>query len=154
MGEIAELVRAFHQKFGFRVATEPGSPPDQIRFERAGLIAEEAGELVAELLVGLPDHLILMVLRRFERKAEAALSAHPDCPTGFDLLRVMREAADLDIGTNGVALNCGFDLEAATVEVNRANMTRSGPDQRGMAFKGPDFVPPDMTRVLKERGES
>jgi predicted HAD superfamily Cof-like phosphohydrolase len=152
MSDLQDRVRTFHEKFGFHVGDDPMvPPPDQIRFERAGLVAEEAGELVAELMAGLSDTMVQEVLGRFVRKAGAAFSDRLDGSREFDLLKVMREAADLHYGVLGAAVNCGFDLDRATAEVHEANMTRSGPDERGMAYKGPGFQAPDMSRALSPR---
>jgi hypothetical protein len=144
--DLQARVRAFHEQFGFYVGTDPMvPPPDQIRYERAGLIAEEAGELVVELTRGLPPHLIVMIEERFRAKIGEAFSSEEP----YDPLKVMREAADVHVGILGAGVNGAFNLDQATAVVCESNLTRSGPDDRGMAFKGEGFVPPDMRRVLQ-----
>ncbi len=143
---LQDRVRTFHEKFGFHVGADPMvPPPDQIRFERAGLIAEECAELVVELTRGLPDHLIVAIEERFRQKITEAFGE----PAEYDPFKVMREAADVHIGILGVGVNGAFELDRATEVVCKSNLTRSGPDDRGMAFKGGDFVAPDMTRALE-----
>jgi hypothetical protein len=149
VSDLQNRVRAFHGQFGFYIGTDPTQPPsDQIRYERAGLLAEEMGELFAELVVGLPDDMIQRALGRFVRKACAAFSDRSDGPREYDSLKVMREAADVHVRLLGVAVNGDFDLDRATGLVCDSNVTRSGPDERGMAFKGEGFVAPDMRRAL------
>lgn len=152
---LQDRVRAFHKQFGFHVGTDPMvPPPDQIRYERAGLIAEEAGELCAELLAGLPlrEHERDAVLTRFADKFRFGIACNAQA--GYNSLRVMRETADLHVGILGAAINGAFELDRVTAVVCESNLTRSGPDERGMAFKGERFVPPDMRRAIDPKDES
>jgi hypothetical protein len=145
---LQDRVRAFHEQFGFHVGTDPTQPPpDQIRYERAGLLAEEVAELITELTRGLPSHLIVAIELRFRAKLTEAFVSDEE---PYDPLKLMREAGDVHVGLLGLAVNVPFDLDRATGVVCDSNVTRSGPDERGMAFKGEGFVAPDMRRALPE----
>jgi Phosphoribosyl-ATP pyrophosphohydrolase len=54
MTEATDAVREFHRAFGFHISDVPAVPPEDIRVERARLIAEEAAEAICEILSGHP----------------------------------------------------------------------------------------------------
>lgn len=144
-----DRVREFHEAFGFHVEDTPTVPPDHIRVERARLIAEEAAEVVAELLAGLPDReqMFLDIVDIFGPKAWP-----PRRP--LDLAKLLREHADLEYVNNGGAVNAGLPLVAAVVEVHRANMAKLDADgqpivdEHGKAQRPAGWEPPDIAAVL------
>lgn len=70
---------------------------------------------------------------------------------------VAQELADLVYVAYGAALTYGIDLDAALVEVHRANMSKLGPDgapllrEDGKVLKGPNYKKPDMNFVLESQ---
>lgn len=142
-----DMVREFHQRFGFHVEDSPALPPDQIRAERARLIGEEAGELVGELLAGLPFEIYREVVDSF------AARAIPE-NQGPSLEGIAGELADLEYVTAGAAVNCGIPLNAAVAVVHAANMAKLDPDGRpiysehGKALKPARWQPPNIAAVL------
>jgi predicted HAD superfamily Cof-like phosphohydrolase len=143
------MVAEFHRAFDCFISERPAVPPDDVRASRARLIAEEAGEAIAELLAGIHGrtaaHAQLVALF-------ADRSAPPDGPG--DVVKVAHELADLEYVTNGGALNWGVPLPAVLAEVHRSNMSRLGEDGKpigdlnGKVLKGPGYTPPDVAGVL------
>lgn len=62
-----------------------------------------------------------------------------------------QELADLAYVVQGTAEQLSIDLDRATAEVHRANMSKLGPDGKplrrddGKVLKGPNYQPPDMS---------
>lgn len=124
---IQALVRSFHLCMGCRTeeqwTTELGT-------ERWALIAEEFAELRAELV-------------------DADGRALDD----VDLRRLAKETADLVYVLYGLAVNLGFDLDAAVRIVHESNMTKLDAGRPvvgalGKIMKGPNYQPPDMTSAM------
>lgn len=65
-----------------------------------------------------------------------------------DLAWVAHELADLVYVAYGTALTYGIDLDRVIAIVHRANMTKEV-GVTGKAFKGPQFVPADVTGALQ-----
>jgi len=67
-----------------------------------------------------------------------------------DAVEILDGLVDLAYVVLGVALDCGFDLDAAFEEVHRSNMSKLLPDgtvlrrEDGKVLKGPNFTPPDL----------
>lgn len=114
-----DLVRHFHRTKGFDVAED--SSPDrtwkQMMF-RDALVSEECDELRHELGRARPD-----------------------------VVKIAHEAADLLYVVYGLAVEMGFDLDAAFRAVHCANMTKD-PQRGGKAIKGESFVVADVEAVL------
>lgn len=144
-----DMVREFHERFGFHVETTPSIPPEKIRAERARLIGSEAGEVIAELLAGNPDSLWIQrdIVDDFTER-----SYPPD--RGPMLDRIAAEHGDLAYVNSGGAVNAGIPLTAVVAEVHAANMAKLGPDgkpivnEHGKALKPEGWQPPDITAVL------
>jgi predicted HAD superfamily Cof-like phosphohydrolase len=123
-----DLVHEFHLRFDCPVGGYPLDnvvQPDLMQLRRR-LIDEEANEL-------------------FEAIAEG------------DRHKVLQEITDLQYVLDGLYLTLGLHpyKDAAMEEVHRANMSKLMPDgtvrrrpEDGKVLKGPNFDPPDMTRVL------
>ena len=117
-----DQVAEFHRAFGCAVN---GDDTDKVRELRANLVEEEAEETVQALR------------------------------SGDSLLTIARELADLIYVAYGTAISLGIDLDAAITEVHRANMSKLGTDGKpvlrddGKVLKGPNFIRPDMSSVLR-----
>lgn len=145
-----DAVRAFHEAFGFHVEDEPAVPPEHIRAERARLIAEEAGELIAEILANHPDrHDLTGTIRAIFEDRSCPIDRRPEP------VKVARELADLRYVTDGGAVNWGIPLDVVFAEVHAANMRKLGPDGRpivdgnGKACKPEGWYPADVDGALR-----
>jgi predicted HAD superfamily Cof-like phosphohydrolase len=145
----AEMVAEFHRAFDCLISASPTVPSDEVRIGRARLIAEEAGEAIAELLAGMDGR------EKIHASLVAAFCIRSDPPDRApDVAKVAHELADLAYVTNGGAHNWGVPLDAVVAEVHRANMSRLGEDGRpigdfnGKVLKGPGYTPPDVVAVL------
>jgi predicted HAD superfamily Cof-like phosphohydrolase len=70
-----------------------------------------------------------------------------------NLERIAREIADVLYVTYGTAWAFGIDADAAFAEVHRAAMKKMNAGLRredGKILKPPGFVPPDMTRAVRD----
>lgn len=118
-----DLVREFHERFGLGVAAAPTARPAAWRL-RIDLLREEFEEYVAAAERG-------------------------------DVVGVADALADMAYVIHGTALVYGIPLDRVVAEVHRSNMTKLGPDGRpvrredGKVVKGPDYVAPDIARVLE-----
>jgi predicted HAD superfamily Cof-like phosphohydrolase len=125
-------VRRFHEKYDCAIAAED---TPELRSLRARLVLEEAFEL-AEALVGTSVAVQLLRLDR-ERIGPQPLEV------------VAKEMADLDYVNNGGAVSFDIDLDEACRRVHESNMTKASRGTEGKVPKGPDYVPPDMTEVVR-----
>jgi predicted HAD superfamily Cof-like phosphohydrolase len=121
---------------------DPMSAQDQVEtFHRAFGVAIDQ-QLTPELVA-----LRCLLISEEAREAQQALE-------GGSLADIAQELADLAYVTYGTAVSLGIDLDAAVVEVHRANMSKLGADGKpiyrsdGKVLKGPDYRPPDMTAAL------
>ena len=115
-----DLVRHWHRLFGYVVSDVPTVTERKTRLVRDALLFEEFEELSHELNTTVPD-----------------------------LSKIAHEAADLMFVLYGLAVECGFDLNAAFREVYRANMTKDRSDDPSeKATKGERFVPADTGKVI------
>jgi predicted HAD superfamily Cof-like phosphohydrolase len=142
------LVREFHEAFGFHVEPAPTAPPEEIRWARARLIAEEAAEAVTAILAGSAAWMAHDIRGVFASRVTYQ-------PGPVDVAAVARELADLEYVTAGGALNFGVPLGAVLAEVHRANMRKLGADGQpiidgnGQLQKPEGWAPPDVDRVLR-----
>jgi len=65
--------------------------------------------------------------------------------------------ADIEVIADGTALEYGIPLDDIRAEVHRANMSKLGPDgpifrEDGKVLKGPDYLPPDISGILRANG--
>lgn len=152
MSDTVAKVREFHEAFGFHIADQPAVPPDNIRAERARLIAEEAAEAICEILSGHPAayDLFLDLCGIFEDRARPH-----DWPA--DPAKVVRELADVEYVIAGAAVNWGVPLAAVFTEIHAANMRKLGPDgpiwnEHGKAVKPDGWYPADIDGLMRNYG--
>ena len=114
-------VREFHEAFELGA---PGSP--------------EAESFPAELRIRLIE----------EEASEFAVAARAG-----DVVGVLDALCDLLYVTYGAAVSLGVDIEPFFEEVHRSNMAKVGGTRRpdGKWLKPPDWQPPDLARILRER---
>ena len=114
-------VREFHEAF------ELGAPGSL-----------EAGSFPAELRIRLIE----------EEASEFAVAARAG-----DVVGVLDALCDLLYVTYGAAVSLGVDIEPFFEEVHRSNMAKVGGTRRpdGKWLKPPDWQPPDLARILRER---
>jgi len=125
MTDYEGLVREFHVKFNHYLGNIKNFPPAEVVELRRKLIAEEAIE--------------------FNEATEA-----------FDIIKVADSLADLLYVVFGAALAFGVPIDKVFEEVHRSNMTKSmAKDEKsikGKTLKGPDYVPPDLIKILRRKG--
>lgn len=120
-----DLVAEFHRTFGVPIAGAPTVLSDDVCALRVNLMREELDEL------------------------EEALLAR-------DLVATADAIGDLLVTVYDTALAVGIDADRVMEEVHRSNMSKLGPDGKpilradGKVLKGPGFVSPDLSWVLKE----
>lgn len=147
--DVCGMVREFHESFGFHVEDAPVLPPERVRADRARIVTEEAAELVAELLAGLPG--LLDIYRELTDLFESRAYEPDRRPAPA---RVANELGDLAYVTAGTAVAYGIPLPAVVAEIHRANMAKLDADGRpivnghGKAVKPPNWQPPDVSGVL------
>lgn len=114
-------VREFHEAF------ELGAPGSL-----------EAESFPAELRIRLIE----------EEASEFAVAARAG-----DVVGVLDALCDLLYVTYGAAVSLGVDIEPFFDEVHRSNMAKVGGTRRpdGKWLKPPDWQPPDLARILRER---
>lgn len=118
MNNWEESVRAFHNKFGCFERDKVGWPPYDVMRARMKLISEEFCEL------------------RHEIEGDGSVQT------------VAKEAADLIYAVIGLAVNCGFNMDAVFCAVHGSNMTKSHMAESGKVVKGRDFVECDLEGVV------
>jgi predicted HAD superfamily Cof-like phosphohydrolase len=159
------MVQEFHDTWGLPVRPEPGIPEltagdrwdiaahamELKNFaERLKIVCAQAHDLGRD---NLRDVLVRMQII-VEETSEVF-----EAVTEGDVPHVLRELSDLRYSVNGTFLIFGMQacVPEADAELHRANMSKLGADGRpivsdsGRVVKGPNFVPPDMARVLAER---
>jgi len=129
-----------------QVAQEVGLPHDLIRRFRAGLILEEALELVRALG-------FFVEVRRVGDKTPAELTY----VGGADLIGIADGCADLSVVTIGTLSACGIADDGLLKEVDLNNMSKVAEGvhhdpQTGKILKPPGWRPPDIERVLRDQG--
>ena len=141
----AELVGEFHRVYGVPNMVAEGEPPT-LNFERLdmrmSLIEEEFTELAGAVYGSRAASVLADTIRNL-----------PDA-RNRDLVETADALADLVYVIYGMALEAGIDLDAVLEEVQRSNMSKLMPDgsvkrrEDGKVLKGPDFVEPDIAKVL------
>lgn len=123
-----DLVRQFHEKFDQPVADAPNIDDDGLNELRVKLLEEELTELSTALL-------------------------------NRDPIDVLDALTDLQYVLDGAYLSLGFWRwkYVALAEVHTSNLSKLGPDDKpvkradGKILKGDRYVPPNLTRVLREK---
>lgn len=170
---IQGLVAEFHQVYGCATGVPLASAPDELIDLRIDLIQEELTEVIPAMRSGNP----LAVARELADlryvNAGAAVAFGLDLPCykpamrslvadcGMACVALALRSGDLpdwlgqvDATLRSYAQLYGIDLDTATAEVHRANMSKLDDDGRpvlrtdGKVLKGPSFRPPDMRRAM------
>lgn len=125
-------LQEFHKKVGLAIG-DPRAPDLSVDTElRLKLIEEEYGELTLAFL-GLD-------------KQGNALDGRTQ------LIAVADALGDLAYVIAGAAVTWGIDIGGVFEEIHRSNMTKLPGNKRsdGKITKGPEYVPPDLERVLQD----
>lgn len=124
------IVREFHARFGLPAPLTPPLVPDPALVRlRARLIREEFYEVIKEL----------------------EPMAHTSDPVVINqrMRALLKELADLRYVVEGAAVAFGLPIDEAFELVHASNMTKTGKaDAGGKILKGPDYVAPDLTRLV------
>jgi predicted HAD superfamily Cof-like phosphohydrolase len=144
-----EHVREFHETFGHPIHEKPTVPDaDNIKL-RLALILEEFTEL-AEACVNDNGKKLLNTLEQAMQEVRALQEKDLD----VDVVAVADALTDINYVTYGAGHCFGVDLDACMLEVQRANMSKLGPDgkpiynEHGKVMKGPDYTPPNIASVI------
>lgn len=140
----AGAVRVFHEKFGLvaRDEVQVDGIPDEERHRVLALLVEEFAELVCAMTGWEdPDALASQIRSRVVKYEAGAWDV--------DVAAIAREASDLLAIVYGLALNYGFDLDAAYAEVMRACMRKErGDDPMKPVVKPEGWAPPDVAKAI------
>ncbi len=121
-------VMEFHTTYGLPVKDAPDITDARVNDLRLSLLQEELDELKDALRDG-------------------------------DMVGVLDALTDLQYVLDGAYLSLGYHLlkDAAMAEVQRSNMSKLGRDGKpvvresdGKILKGPDYSPPDLTKVMED----
>lgn len=120
MNKFIEDVRAFHEKYGLTINDRPIVVSPEDATLRFRLLLEETNETTQSIL-------------------------------REDLEGIADGIVDLIYVAIGAAITYGIPLEECWDEVQRANMSKTGEkDGGGKITKGPDFVPPNIKKILEK----
>lgn len=123
-----ECVEQFHATYGLPIKNAPDLSDARTNALRINLLQEELNELKEALESG-------------------------------DEVGVLDALTDLQYVLDGAYLSLGYHLlkEPAFAEVQRSNMSKLGRDGKpvirpedGKILKGPDYTPPDLTKVMAD----
>lgn len=93
-----------------------------------------------------------------EEYGELEDACHDLLSAGQDMPRreaVAKELTDLLYVAYWLSARIGIDIDAAFREVHKSNMSKRGPDGKaliredGKVMKGPNYVPPDLSYIVK-----
>lgn len=146
-----EHVREFHEKFNHPIHEAPHIPDAKTVKLRLALILEEFTEL-SEACVG--DTAAGERLLHALGQSMEAVRALESEDLNVDVVEVADALTDINYVTYGAGHCFGVDLDACMAEVQRANMSKLGPDgkpiynEHGKIMKGPAYTPPDIAKVL------
>ena len=139
----ARVTREFHERFGLPIDDVSRSTNEF----RAGLIREEAGEVIEAIEELDSATLAAEVTNRSPERVIDVVNLHR--------ARVAKELADAVIAFYGTAVTMGIDLDVAVRLVHASNMSKVGADGKsiiredGKVMKGPFYREPDMTAALR-----
>lgn len=158
------IVREFYAAFGEPIHQgRPSASPEVISDERLelkiALIVEEVSELIDATY---SDEAGQRIRDAWESVRKDGLLANPK----RDLVEMFDAVLDIDVVTNGLAIETNMPVVAGLAEVHRGNMSKLGEDGLpirsdgtdgyvlGKILKGPNYVAPDLATVLEENGYS
>jgi len=139
-------VSEFHRVYGQPIEETPRVPSDDVVRLRARLIAEEFVEMM-EATFGA-CHAIDEEIGDVIENSKVDV----DLPDYADAL------ADMAYVIEGANLTFGINSTAVLAEVQRANLSKLGSDGKpvrredGKIVKGPNFSPPDVSKILRAQG--
>lgn len=142
----AVAVRAFHERFGLVVRDElqvDGIPADERR-RVLKLLVEEFAEYVCAM-TGWDT----AAARRLGDQIMGLIAPLDGGAWPADVAAVARESSDLLAMVYGIALNWGYDQDAAFAEVMRTCMLKvRGDDPAKPVVKPEGWVPPDVAKAI------
>lgn len=148
--EHQQRIEQFMLQAGQKLPISPCIPPEPVRLLRARLILEECLETISALgfMIGIPpdnynEPLTIDTCQFFANDSQ-------------DLVAIADGCADISVVMIGTLSSCGISDETLLCEVDEANLRKFGPGhsirEDGKVIKSPDFIGPDIARVLKEQG--
>lgn len=157
-----ETVREFYAAFGEPIHTGvPSASPEVISDERLQLKIALIIEEVSELLDATYSEAVGQKIKEGWKAAIAeGLLENPK----RDLVEMFDAVLDIDVVTNGLAIETHMPVVDGLAEVHRGNMSKL--DENGDALrsdgtdglpfgkikKGPNYVAPDLKTVLEKHG--
>lgn len=124
-------LKEFHLKYGHYIQERPGQIPLAVKNLRINLIREEFEELISAI-------------------------------ENDDLIEIADGAADLVYVVVGTCVSMGIQFDRVFSEVHNSNMTKtaipvkdasSGEKYGTKTPKGPNYIPPDINRILYHPSE-
>lgn len=145
-----EMTREFHEALELPVADIPGQVPDDRRWLRAVLIAEEVAELL-NALTGQPEYRARLFKDGMLRMVEDLfMEVGP-----ADLVELADGCVDSHVVISGTAVEYGIPEDAVYEEVHASNMAKKGGPTRadGKKLKPEGWVAPDVELVLAQAAQ-
>lgn len=155
MPPTAELLREFELATGGVVRDAPAGLSGSEFDLRVGLIVEEVAELICAL--GNRDDVARSLTLAMREAVDYWRTSMR--PEDADPANVAKELADVEYVLHGTAHYAGVNLDVATAEVHRSNMSKLGDDGKpvlrgdGKVLKGPNYRPADPARLLARDAE-
>ena len=156
-----EYVKVFHKTYGAPISDVPVIPPADRRLLRVKLILEEAAEFAKAS--GFPVQVMLIVseegdgvLRHMIRLEDATVDM--DQPELIDIVEAADAMGDINVVTNGSALEWGIPIQEVDHEIHLSNQSKLGEEGKpikredGKVLKGPNYFKPRILEILKRYG--
>lgn len=163
-----EVVREFYRAFEEPIREgAPSASPEVMSDERLELKIALIVEEVSELLDATYNDSVGELFRNaWKHAVKTGMTNNPK----RDFVEMFDAAIDIDVVVNGLAIETNMPVAAGHKEVLRGNMSKLGPDgkplrsdgvtpasdgevkPKGKIIKGPNYVAPDLLKVLREHG--
>jgi len=157
-----ETVREFYAAFGEPIHTGvPSASPEVISDERLQLKIALIIEEVSELLDATYSEAVGQKIKDGWKAAiDEGLLENPK----RDLVEMFDAALDIDVVTNGLAIETNMPVVDGLAEVHRGNLSKLAEDGSAIRsdgtgryplnkiLKGPNYVAPDLKTVLEKHG--
>lgn len=163
-----EVVREFYRAFEEPIREgAPSASPEVMSDERLELKIALIVEEVSELLDATYNDSVGKLFRNaWKHAVKTGMTNNPK----RDFVEMFDAAIDIDVVVNGLAIETNMPVAAGHKEVLRGNMSKLGPDgkplrsdgvtpasdgevkPKGKIIKGPNYVAPDLLKVLREHG--
>jgi predicted HAD superfamily Cof-like phosphohydrolase len=143
---VQRQVAEFHAAMGQVDPETPCDPTPEVAMKRARICAEEFAELIVALVGSREAN------RLFAEMVDKATTTQSLGYRG--IVPVVDGAIDSYVVTAGTLLELGVDDMPHIDEICFSNMSKvgAGRDEHGKFRKGPNYRPPDLLRILKQRG--